>query len=142
MTGSTYNRKITRILPGLKADYEVVSMSAWAWDWLDENHYLTEDLPAILDCYQVFNAPEQSLSEFLENIVSLLQHCSIQVAYGLVNDNDPFAAELSPVRSHKELSHYPQNRSYAKAVKLFGFMPHAASFDTVIQRRKPTLWAV
>ena len=135
---STNTRKITRILPGLKANYEVVSMPAWAWESLEDymSFYGRPDVPSLLSDFKDSIPPSFSLSELLENIAAVHQHFMMQFWHSLENDNDPFGNSLPSVKRRHGPQIYPQGRSYAKAMKLFGFLPHATSFETVLYRRK------
>lgn len=125
-----HQQRISRLLPGLTTEYSIVSMPAWAWEWLDpmvETCFPRGYQDFIRECaiYSDSDNPA-ALAAVLENFAWLLR----EDHYKLTNDNW-LPDETAPPRAHAPARAY----RFPKAVKLFSFMPFATSWENVLIRR-------
>ncbi len=121
-------KRISRLLPGLTTEYTIVSMPAWAWEWLDPmvNKLFVHGYKDFIRECAGYSQGQSTLSEVLENFAWLLR----EDYYRLTNDNWPpdQVLETLPV-ARKPAYNFPQ------AHKLFSFMPFATSWENVLIRR-------
>ncbi len=136
-TSPQKERKITRIVPGHRAQYELVSMPEWAWVWLEDYMFLynMDSFPELLSDFQDCIHPNQPLSEVLENIAAIHHHFMTQAAYDLENDNDPFSDTFPPVKRRKGAKHVQKDLKFPQVMQLFGFTAHATTLDAAMLRR-------
>lgn len=122
--------RVSRLLPGLTTEYSIVSMPAWAWPWLDT--LVRECFPQgyrefMRECAEYADA-ERPLEDILESFARLRR----EDHYRLTNDNEPLTANANmpmAVRRPRRPLRFP------KAVRLFGFLPFATTWDQVLMRR-------
>lgn len=122
-------RHVSRILPGLKTEYSIVSMPEWAWPWLD--NLVAEHCPAgypelIREC-AALAGEKRPLTDVLVDFALIARNDH----YRLANDNARAGRGTLPLPA-------PAKRTYdrmPKAMKLFRFLPFATSWEAVISRR-------
>ena len=139
MSAEHFNTKITRIIPGLKTTYELVSLPAWAWDSLED--YLSENglktVPEIIQDFADCMPENAPLSEVLQDIAAVHAHFRWQSVMNIKNDNDPFDTMQSQPLKIISAPAKRQIQPRAKAQILFKFLPHATTFDAVMHRQNP-----
>ena len=122
----------TRIIPGLSAEYQIVSLPYWAWFWLED--FMQQNKISFQGIYETFGHTGD-LTQTLHNIAELHQEYSMREVYNLANDNeletDDFVIQLNTpheVKNVKELA-------LPKIYKLFGFMSCATTLEAIWKRR-------
>jgi len=127
----------TRLLPGLKSEYAIVSLPRWAWIWLDDHieRYYANGYEEFIHDYQSFIESDTDLIHYLELLAHDLQEQSMREDHNLANDNEIYASAIW-LRPYK-----PQKNRSEKAFKfpiifqVFKFLPHATDMQTLWQRK-------
>lgn len=122
----------TRIIPGLKSEYQIVSLPYWAWFWLED--FMQQHKISYRGIYETFGL-ENDISETLRHLAELHHEYSMREVYNLANDNDleeeDYVTYLNVPRPEKKLHEF----NLPKIYKLFGFMSCATTLDAVWSRR-------
>jgi hypothetical protein len=123
-----HKKRVSRVLPGLTTEYTIVSMPAWAWHWLDTmvKEYFPEGYKSFISECAAHSDGQRPLADILEGFARLFR----EDYYRLTNDNWPLA-ENAPPAARTVMPAY----NFPKAVKLFGFVPFATTWDNVLTRR-------
>lgn len=129
----------TRVIPGLNAEYEIVSLPYWAWYWLDD--YLQETRLNYRSLYRNLGQDffrEGEVTDGLIDIAEYQYESFIRESYQLANDNN--AAQMSyedhlKREAGRKKSYNKETKNLPKIYKLFGFMPCATTLEAVWERR-------
>ncbi len=136
ITNSPENSNVeTRIIPGLKSAYEIVSLPFWAWFWLDD--FMVKHRVSYTGIYDTFGQ-NGDFEHTLKQIAELHHEHAMREVYKLANDNEAqdehYAEILSrPVGTKKKKA--INNINLPHIYKLFGFMPCATTLEAVWERR-------
>lgn len=126
----TANENIkTRVIPGLKNDYHIVSMPYWAWYWLED--FMSSNKISYHGIYNTFGDGED-VSLTLRQLAEMHHEYAMREMYKLSNDNECENSHIPQISKAKTKS-----RSYKlpKIYKLFGFMSCATTLEAVWERR-------
>lgn len=124
----------TRIIPGLSAEYEIVSLPYWAWFWLED--FMTQNKISYQGIYETFG-DQGDLNQTLHNLAELHQEYAMREVHNLANDNDlehddyMTRIHISPQVTTKP----PRALKLPKIYKLFGFIACYSTLDAVWSRR-------
>ena len=122
----------TRIIPGLKAEYQIVSLPYWAWFWLED--FMRHHKINYKGIYKTFET-EENIGQTLHNLAELHQEHTMRELHKLANDNEPQQAEyvtyLKDTARRKEM----KQLNLPKIYKLFGFISCYTTLDAVWQRK-------
>jgi hypothetical protein len=128
--GPANQNMTTRIVPGLKSEYRIVSLPYWAWYWLED--FMKQNRLSYQGIYNTFG-DRDDVSMTLKNLAALHHEHAMREVYKLSNDNEPDETALI-----RRLNHKRAKRSIGampRIYKLFGFMPCATSLEAVWERR-------
>lgn len=123
----------TRIIPGLSAEYQIVSMPYWAWYWLED--FMQQNRISYQGIIDTFGGHED-IGNTLRNIAELHHEHAMREVYNLANDNDA-SDELLARRARRKPALVKQTKALVlpKIYKLFGFMSCATTLEAVWERR-------
>ncbi len=126
----------TRIIPGLTAAHQIVSLPYWAWFWLED--FMQQNKISYRGIYDTFGQ-HGDISQTLHNLAEVHHEYSMREVYNLANDNDPedefYATCLKKKAAEKEVTVKSQTLNLPKIYKLFGFMPCATTLEAAWSRR-------
>lgn len=121
----------TRIIPGLTAEHQIVSLPYWAWFWLED--FMVQNRISYKGIYKTFGSGGD-LSQTLHNLAELHHEYSMREIYNLANDNEIENSEFVTLLNAK-----PQKKkrelNLPKIYKLFGFMSCATTLEAVWKRK-------
>ncbi|MCI5060565.1 MAG: hypothetical protein MRY79_05790 [Alphaproteobacteria bacterium] len=123
---------LTRIIPGLTAEYQIVSLPYWAWFWLDD--FMQTNKIGYKGIYQKLNESE-NINSALQTIAEFHHEQTMRGRYNLANDNDIPEEEIFKHLQQKRTQVKTRDLNLPKIYKLFGFMPCATTLEAVWQRR-------
>lgn len=128
--------RATRIIPGLKSEYAIVSLPANEWYWIDQ---LVES--AYRNGYEGFMREtrkhlthEEDLEMFLATVAWDMQEKSMRREHNLSNDNDVMKMYERETWL-KQSPNYPKSFTFPTIFQVFKFLPHATDMETLWQRR-------
>ena len=130
-TDPTKDNLTSRVIPGLKSEYRIVSLPFWAGFWLDDFMRANRiSYQGMLDTFQCSG----DVNNTLRNIAELHQDQSMRKVHRLSNDNKLLEySDLSKLakqqKTHKKLNAMP------KVYKVFGFMPCTTTLDSIWARK-------
>ena len=123
----------TRIIPGLSAEYQIVSLPFWAWFWLDD--FMRQNKISYRGIYDTFGHGHD-FNQTLHQLAELHQEYSMREIYNLANDNE--AEEdfvIQRIQKQKAKLTKQRDMKLPKIYKLFGFMSCATTLEAVWRRR-------
>ncbi len=124
----------SRIIPGLSAEYQIVSLPYWAWYWLED--FMKANRISYQGIYETFGA-DSNINYTLRNLAELHHEYAMRELYNLANDNEAKNDDIiARIQQNKDQSNRA-TKSYVlpKIYKLFGFMPCATTLEAVWERR-------
>ncbi|HPD83457.1 MAG: hypothetical protein R3D88_06660 [Alphaproteobacteria bacterium] len=122
----------TRVIPGLSAKYQIVSLPYWAWYWLED--FMRLNRISYKGIYETFGA-SGDINGTLLNLAELHHEYAMREVYNLANDNEPDDDDIiARIQTHKE-SVRQKNYNLPKIYKIFGFMACATTLQAVWERR-------
>ncbi|MCB1530007.1 MAG: hypothetical protein H6853_09035 [Rhodospirillales bacterium] len=129
------SENISRLLPGLRAEYAIVSMPPWAWHWLDRfvmNSYPQGYRAFLQECAKVLPS-DACLSPMLEDLARSYR----DGVYEIANDTWKTTPEEKGVAKRRipAKSSGKRDRPMPKAQYLFRFLPHATTMDALHIRK-------
>ncbi len=122
---------IARVIPGLKAEYRIVSLPLWAWFWLDD--FMVQNrisYQGILDTFQT----EEDVNVTLQYIAELHQEHCMRGAHKLSNDNMFLETDIK-IGGTKKKNYVTKTYNMPKIYKLFGFIPCVTTLNSVWTRK-------
>lgn len=137
MPKSPINDNLTsRILPGLSAEYQIVSLPYWAWFWLED--FMKTNRISYQGIYETFGA-EGDIRDTLQNLAELHHEYAMREVYNLANDNvgnnNDIIARIRQNKNKNKKVKTPKSFVLPKIYKLFGFMACATTLEAVWERR-------
>ena len=126
----TNDNLMTRIIPGLTSQYQIVSLPYWAWYWLED--FMKVNRISYQGIYETFGAAE-NINDTLRNLAELHHEYSMREIYNLSNDNEPADDDIIELLSKKNI--IKADLKLPRIYKLFGFMPCATTLEAVWERR-------
>lgn len=124
--------KLTRVIPGLTAEYQIVSLPYWAWFWLDD--FMQANKLSYKGIYQKIDG-DDNINSTLQNLAEFHHEQIMRKRYNLCNDNQLAKEDIFKHLSHKRTQVKTRDLTLPKIYKLFGFMPCATTLEAVWQRR-------
>ena len=122
----------TRIIPGLSAQHQVVSLPYWAWYWLED--FMKENRISYQGIYDTFGT-QNNINDTLRNLAELHHEHAMREIYKLSNDNELDDSDII-ARIHQNKSKVKiRALVLPKIYKLFGFMSCATTLEAVWERR-------
>ncbi len=122
----------TRIIPGLKSAYQIVSLPFWAWYWLDD--FMQKHRVSYTGIYDTYGQ-EGDFTQTLRQIAELHHDYAMREVYNLANDNELQENQFTTLLNKKTNTTKAQALNLPKIYKLFGFMSCATSLEAVWERR-------
>lgn len=127
----------TRIIPGLSAEYQIVSLPYWAWYWLED--FMQQNRISYRGIIDTFGGHDD-IGNTLRNIAELHHEHAMREVYNLANDNEADDHVISMRARRKAM---PKGAKAIKAAplilpkiyKLFGFMSCATTLEAVWERK-------
>lgn len=131
-TKPTNNNLTSRVIPGLKSQYRIVSLPYWAWFWLDE--FMIQNRLSYQGILETFGC-DGDINNTLRGVAELHQEHCMRGMHNLANDN-VFHAHKNPNRliRKKSLS-VTKKYNMPKIYKLFGFVPCTTTLNSVWTRK-------
>jgi len=131
---STNDNQTTRIIPGLKSAYQIVSLPYWAWFWLED--FMKKNHISYHGIYQTFGGTTADIGQTLQQIAELHHEYAMREVYNLANDNEPSDEILSAtIKKRTKRKLQSKEPRLPRIYKIFGFMPCATSLEAVWERR-------
>lgn len=123
----------TRIIPGITAEYQIVSLPEWAWYWLDD--FMRSHKIGYKGIYKRFETQnhKHDITASLCQLAEIHQENIVRQNYSLCNDNKAKTEDIVRLVS-KSTQSSKQDMSFPRVFKLFSFMPHATTLDAVWSR--------
>lgn len=122
----------TRIIPGLRSAYEIVSLPYWAWYWLED--FMRENRISYQGIYKTFGET-QDINNTLRHLAEIHHEHAMREIYKLANDNELSDENIMRKIERQKNKATPQEIRLPKIYKLFGFMPCATTLEAVWERR-------
>jgi hypothetical protein len=127
----------SRIIPGLSAKYQIVSLPYWAWFWLDD--FMRQNRISYKGIYDTFGG-HGDINQTLHNLAEMHQEYSMREVYNLANDNELDHSEYMPHFNKIKAKRVKMKNKHLglklpKIYKLFGFMSCATTLEAVWKRR-------
>lgn len=126
----------TRIIPGLTAKYQIVSLPYWAWYWLED--FMQQNRISYQGIYDTFGA-HGDIDLTLRNIAELHHEHAMREVYKLANDNelenDDIISRIAKNKNNNKSKKPTKALVLPKIYKLFGFMSCATTLEAVWERR-------
>ena len=133
MTKNPTNDNITtRIIPGLSAKYQIVSLPYWAWYWLED--FMRENRISYQGIYDTFGNTED-INDTLRSLAEMHHEYAMREIYHLANDNEADNDDIIARIHQNKISKKTHPLVLPKIYKLFGFMPCATTLEAVWERR-------
>lgn len=135
MQHSISSEKISRLLPGLRAEYAIVSMPPWAWHWLDRfvmNIYPQGYRAFLQECAKVLPS-DACLSPMLEDLARSYRDGVYEIAndtWKTTPEGEGMIKRRKPLKSSGR-----RDIPMPKAQYLFRFLPHATTMDALRTRK-------
>ena len=127
----TNDNLTSRVIPGLKSKYRIVSLPFWAWFWLDD--FMQQNRISYQGMLETFGC-NGDINNTLKNIAELHQDHCMRSVHKLSNDNTFLEHKDLSTLTTKKIK--PKNLdTMPKIYKLFGFMPCATTLDAVWARK-------
>ena len=129
-TDPTNDNLTSRVIPGLKSEYRIVSLPFWAWFWLDD--FMMQNRISYEGMLETFGC-DGDINQTLKNIAELHQEHCMRGAHKLANDNAFLenATKKPRTTTGKKVTTY----SFPKVYKLFGFIPCTTTLEAVWSRK-------
>ena len=128
-TETTINDKVTsRVIPGLKSEYRIVALPAWAWFWLDD--FMIQNRMSYEGILETFQC-ETDISQSLQYIAELHQEHCMRGVHKLSNDNTFLESDIKVGKKKNGTKAY----NMPKIFKLFGFIPCVTTLNSVWTRK-------
>lgn len=122
----------TRIIPGLTAQYQIVSMPYWAWFWLED--FMKSNLISFQGIYDTFGN-QGDINETLCNLAELHHDYTMREVYNLANDNEADNGDVI-AHIHRKIEKKPARAvKMPKIYKLFGFIACPTTLEALWERR-------
>ena len=132
MTKPLYDSMTTRVIPGLKASYQIVSLPYWAWFWLEDlmkKHNI--DYRGLYDRFNV----SDDVALALKHLAELHLDEAMRKDHNLANDNNMQNKDLMVLLCRGGGVKKIEPFQLPKIYKLFGFVPCPTTLAAVWQRR-------
>ena len=127
----TNDNLTSRVIPGLKSQYRIVSLPFWAWFWLDD--FMQQNRISYQGILETFEC-NGDINNTLHNIAELHQEHCMRGMHNLANDND--FVESSNYRGFTHVRKLNNKKQQMpKIYKLFGFISCVTTLDSVWARR-------
>jgi hypothetical protein len=125
----TNDNLTSRVIPGLKSEYRIVSLPFWAWFWLDDfmlQHRISYQ--GMLDSF----GGKGDVNNTLKKIAELHQDHCMRGAHNLANDN----AFLEAFET-KDITSTAWSKPYVfpQVYKLFDFIPCVTTLEAIWSRK-------
>jgi len=128
-TDPTNDNLTSRVIPGLKSEYRIVSLPFWAWFWLDD--FMQQHRISYQGMLDTFGC-DGDINETLRNIAELHQDHCMRGAHNLANDN--IFLEAGKKKKRKSLRNI-QSYNFPKIYRLFKFIPCTTTLDSIWTRK-------
>lgn len=128
----TNDNLMTRIIPGLTSQYQIVSLPYWAWYWLED--FMKVNRISYHGIYETFG-DNGNLNDTLRNLAELHHEYSMREVYNLANDNEPDDDVIIELLSKNKNKMVKSPMKLPRIYKLFGFMSCATTLEAVWERR-------
>ena len=128
-TDPTNDNLTSRVIPGLRSEYRIVSLPFWAWFWLDD--FMVQNRISYQGMLDSFGG-EGDVNKTLERIAELHQDHCMRGTHNLANDNTFLESikKSKPVHDNKI-----KNYNFPKIYKLFSFMPCVTTLEAIWSRK-------
>lgn len=127
----------TKIIPGLSAKHQIVSMPYWAWYWLEDFMKINRiSYQGIYDTFGTNIATQDDINDTLRGLAEMHHEYTMREIYQLANDNEATHGDIM-ARIHKKNKEVSEQKALVlpKIYKLFGFMSCATTLEAVWERR-------
>lgn len=132
MTKISNDNITTRVIPGLKASYQIVSLPYWAWFWLED--LMKKHKIGYKGIYNRFHI-DGDIALTLKHLAELHQDDAMRAEHNLANDNDMQKKDFMALLKKRNAVSEVKTLNLPKIYKLFGFMPCSTTLEAVWQRR-------
>lgn len=132
-----HNTVTTKIIPGLSAKYQIVSLPYWAWYWLEDFMKTNRiSYKGIYDTFGTHLGNQGNINDTLRSLAELHHEHAMREVYNLANDNELEDDQIiTRIHQDKKTSTPPKALVLPKIYKLFGFMACATTLEAVWERR-------
>ena len=127
----------TRILPGLKAEYDIVSLPCWAWYWIDLHveYCYANGYSDFVNHNRALLSDTVDLATFMSVLAMDLRDTQLRAHHNLANDNDFYNNIEKLAGDDEDKRNYPKAFQFPTIFQVFKFLPHATDMATLWQRQ-------
>lgn len=124
------NQLTQKIIPGLQAEYQIISMPYWAWFWLED--FMRAHNLDYKKIYQKY-CQTGDIHQTLYQLANIHQDLMMREIHHLANDNEANDKDILHIISIS--MRQKKEQTLPKIYKLFGFMPCATTLEAAWKRR-------